>query len=74
MQIKIGNVMAAFSFIGSFYVLIKFRPQVIEAISCIARTGPSHSLEDKLIGCIAIGLIILGIVSSIRLIISERQK
>ena len=73
MEVKIGNILAGVFLIGAFWIFVKMRPQIIDCISCIMKTAPGHPLEEKITGCIALGLIVLGIVSAIRLIIAERH-
>lgn len=74
MELKIGNIMAGSILVASLWIYINERQIIAECLSCIMRTGPGHPLPDRLTGCIAIGLVILGLVSAIRLVISERNK
>lgn len=74
MEIKIGNVLAGFLLIFCIGVFVKMKPEIMDALIAISQTGPGNTPENQLQGCIALGLIILGLISALRLIISERQK
>ena len=72
MQVKIGNVLAMFLLSASLWVFFKMKEQIIECLGCAMRTGVSS--PDKMTGAIAVAVIVLGVVSSIRLILEERRK
>jgi len=74
MEIKIGNVLAAFLLIAGFGIFVKMKPEIIDCIGAIMTTGPGNAPADQLKGCIALALICLTLVSALRLVISERHK
>jgi hypothetical protein len=74
MEIKLGNVLAAFLLSCGLVIFVKMKPEITDCITAIMRTGPGHAPSDQLNGCIALGLLLLTLVGAIRLIIAERRK
>ena len=74
MEIKIGNVLAAFLLLVGLGVFVKMKPEIIDCLGAIMRTGPGNSPADQLKGCIAVAIICLTLIGALRLIIAERRK
>ena len=74
MELKIGNVLAAFALVAAIFVYAQMQPEVHQSLSGILKAGPDNPLQDRINGCIAITLVILGIVTAIRLVTEERKK
>lgn len=74
MELKIGNILAGFFLIGCIWILTKSKAEVAEVLDSIFKVGPGNPPAIQMQGCIAIGLIILGLVSALKIILAERRK
>lgn len=74
MEIKIGNILAGCILILCLWIFVKMRTEILETLATVIKTGPGYPPEDHLRGTIVIALIILGLVSALRLILSERKQ
>lgn len=74
MEIKIGNILAGLILILCLWIFVKMKTEILETLATVIKTGPGNPPEDQLRGCIVVGFIILGLVSALRLILSERRR
>ena len=74
MELKIGNLLAGVILMFTLWFFLEWQVEVMDCISCVMKTGPGNPPVDRLKGCVALGFLILGLVSVISLILSERGK
>ena len=74
MELRLGNILAGFLLIGCIWIFAKSGAEVAEVLDSIFKVGPGNPPAIQMQGCIAIGLIILGLVSALKLILAERRK
>ncbi len=74
MEVKIGNILPGCILIFCLWIFIKMRIVIFETLATVMKTSPGNLPEDQLRGCIVISIIILGLISALRLILSERDR
>ena len=73
-QLKLGNIMAFCIAIFTGWLFWKLHPEVGQAITSIAHIGPGNPAEVRLGGCIALGILVLMVVSFAKLVAVERRN